>query len=280
MEWTIPWTFHGPVHVDSIWIPWNFQIQIPWTIPIWIPWTIPHGILRDLIRIEINVFKFNVIPLLYIYISEKKMHNARIEPWRSVAHANTRCSQLSHAGIYFQEIDGIIMTPDRVRAAARQMRLVVTQLSRRRLSFQPPPSSTTAAANHHQRPPVVHRYPPSTTTTKLPGESHSPPPLTENHESTGCGCHVTQLDEQPPSSTRDNRSRHVTGLDERPPRPPQPPRHLRNPDNNNPDPNTRPSPRHRRRRAPETPTTTSGIPTPAHCRRRRATAPQNATEWP
>jgi hypothetical protein len=30
------------------------------------------GILRDLIRIVINVFKHNLIPLLYIYIGEKK----------------------------------------------------------------------------------------------------------------------------------------------------------------------------------------------------------------
>jgi hypothetical protein len=48
---------------------------------IWIPWTIPHGILRDLIRIAINVFKHNLIPLLYIYIGKKKMQDARIEPW-------------------------------------------------------------------------------------------------------------------------------------------------------------------------------------------------------
>ena len=34
-----------------------------------------HGILRDLIRIVINVFKYDLIPLLYIYIVKKK--NAR-----------------------------------------------------------------------------------------------------------------------------------------------------------------------------------------------------------
>ena len=126
------------------------------------------------------------------------MHNARIEPQRSMAHANTHYSRLSHAGIYFHEIDGIIMTPDRPWAAARQMRLVMTQLSHHWLSFQPSPSSTTTAANHHQHPPIVHQYPLSMMTMKLPGKSHSPPPLTENHNSTGCECHITQLDEQPP----------------------------------------------------------------------------------
>ena len=74
MEWTIPWTFHGPVHVDSIWIPWNFQIPIPWTIPYGF-----HG-----------PFKFNVIPLLYIYISEKKCIMQGLNPggpWHVQTHA-------------------------------------------------------------------------------------------------------------------------------------------------------------------------------------------------
>ena len=35
---------------------------------------------RDLIRTEINVFKFNVIPLLYIYISEKKSITQELNP--------------------------------------------------------------------------------------------------------------------------------------------------------------------------------------------------------
>ena len=122
------------------------------------------------------------------------MHNARIEPQRSMAHANTCYSRLSHAGIYFCEIDGIIMTPDHPWAAAHQMQLVVTQLSHHWLSFQPSLSLTTTAANHHQHPPIVHWYPLLSTTTKLPGKSHSPPPLTENHNSTGCRCHITQLD--------------------------------------------------------------------------------------
>ena len=39
-----------------------------------------HGILRDLIRIVMNVFKFNLIPLLYIYkVKKKKVHSFRIE---------------------------------------------------------------------------------------------------------------------------------------------------------------------------------------------------------
>ena len=138
------------------------------------------------------------------------MHNARIEPQRSMACANTHYSWFSHAGIYFCEIDGIIMTPDRLQATAHQMRLVVTQLSHHQLSFQPSPSLTTATANYHQHPPIVHWYPLSSTTTKLPGKSHSPPLLTENHDSTGCRCHITQLDKWPPQPPRHQAGRVTT----------------------------------------------------------------------
>jgi hypothetical protein len=96
MEWCIPWTGPWRVHMDSMEFPMNFNcksmyysIWNPWNSPygihgtfhmdqsIWIPWNSPHGtvhmdsihrILRDLIRIVINAFKYNLIPLLYIYI--------------------------------------------------------------------------------------------------------------------------------------------------------------------------------------------------------------------
>jgi hypothetical protein len=44
------------------------------------PCTSPYGILRDLIRIVMNVFKYNLIPLLYIYSGKKKLHSSRVEP--------------------------------------------------------------------------------------------------------------------------------------------------------------------------------------------------------
>jgi hypothetical protein len=50
----------------------------PWTphgLSPWIPWTIPHGfygILKDLIRILINVIMYNLIPLYCIYKVKKK----------------------------------------------------------------------------------------------------------------------------------------------------------------------------------------------------------------
>jgi hypothetical protein len=77
---------HG-IHADSPWTPHGLSP--------WIPWTIPHGfyrILRDLIRIPMNVIKYNLIPLYYIYIySEKKMQPLRLEPRtsRMKPHAQT-----------------------------------------------------------------------------------------------------------------------------------------------------------------------------------------------
>jgi len=35
-------------------------------------WNSPYGILRDLVRIVMNVFKYNLISLLYIYSEKKK----------------------------------------------------------------------------------------------------------------------------------------------------------------------------------------------------------------
>jgi hypothetical protein len=39
---------------------------------IWIPWNSPHGMVRDLIRILINVIIYALIPLYYIYKVKKK----------------------------------------------------------------------------------------------------------------------------------------------------------------------------------------------------------------
>jgi hypothetical protein len=64
--WNSPYGIHGTFHMDqSIWIPWNSPHRTVHMDSI-------HGILRDLIRIVMNVFKYNLIPLLYIYSKEKK----------------------------------------------------------------------------------------------------------------------------------------------------------------------------------------------------------------
>jgi hypothetical protein len=39
---------------------------------IWIPWNIPYGMVRDLIRILMNVIIYGLIPLYYIYKVKKK----------------------------------------------------------------------------------------------------------------------------------------------------------------------------------------------------------------
>jgi hypothetical protein len=58
--WTSPYGIHGTFHMNqSIWIPWNSPHGTVHMDSI-------HGILRDLIRIVMNVFKYNLIPLLYI----------------------------------------------------------------------------------------------------------------------------------------------------------------------------------------------------------------------
>ena len=54
------YNFHG-IHADSPWTPHGLSPWIPWTIPDGF-----YGILRDLIRVLINVIKCNLIPLYYI----------------------------------------------------------------------------------------------------------------------------------------------------------------------------------------------------------------------
>jgi hypothetical protein len=55
------------------------------------------------------------------------------------ARAYKCCSRLSHAGIYWDIINGPMMTSDGPWAAARQIQLFITQLSCHRLSLPPPP---------------------------------------------------------------------------------------------------------------------------------------------
>jgi hypothetical protein len=54
----------------------------------WIPYGLVHGILRDLVRIVINAFKHNLIPLFVYNKVKKKMHSSRIEP-RAWEHMQT-----------------------------------------------------------------------------------------------------------------------------------------------------------------------------------------------
>jgi hypothetical protein len=80
--WTIFWLGPQPFYqsiptMDSMEFPMNFNCKSMY-YSIWNPWTSPYGIhgtvhmdsiygiLRDLIRIVMNVFKYNLRPLLYI----------------------------------------------------------------------------------------------------------------------------------------------------------------------------------------------------------------------
>jgi hypothetical protein len=71
MDCTWNGVFHGLVHGQSIWIPYGFHgisNELQLQIHVLVHMDSIHGILRDLNRIVINVFKHNLIPLLYIYI--------------------------------------------------------------------------------------------------------------------------------------------------------------------------------------------------------------------
>jgi hypothetical protein len=59
-----------------------------------------YGILRDLIRILINVIRYNLIPLYYIYkVKKKKVHSRGIELETLENLKSMYLNQLSHAGI-------------------------------------------------------------------------------------------------------------------------------------------------------------------------------------
>ena len=74
------------------------------------------------------------------------------------ARACRRCNQLSHAGIYSYTINGLMVTSDGPRSAARQIRLFVTATS---LAFFPPPP----IRRHHPSATTTHPPPPTTTTS-------------------------------------------------------------------------------------------------------------------
>jgi hypothetical protein len=67
----IPWSSPCGFHMDSMEFPMKLNPN-SMDYSIWIPWNIPYGMVRDLIRILMNVIIYGLIPLYYIYKVKKK----------------------------------------------------------------------------------------------------------------------------------------------------------------------------------------------------------------